>query len=93
MENIKDIVHQVVKNISEQRPQGQNDLQAIWEQVAGGKTAKATRIVGIKEGKMLVVTDSSTRLFDLVLHKKALLTAMQEKMPEIKDMSFKIGKG
>ncbi|MFA6378211.1 MAG: DciA family protein [Candidatus Omnitrophota bacterium] len=92
MENIKDIVHSVVKNISEQRPHKENDLQVLWEQAAGTKTAKATHIVGMKEGRLLVVTDSPARLFDLTLHKKKLLKNMQEKWSELKDISFKIGK-
>jgi hypothetical protein len=93
MENIKDIVHLVVKNISEQRPPKENDLQALWEQVAGKKTAKGTHLVGIKEGRLLVATDSPTRLFDLTLHKKNLLMQLQKVLPELKDISFKIGKG
>ncbi len=83
----------MVKNISKQRPQNKSDLHVVWEQVAGKKTAKATRIVGIKEGRLLIVTDSPVRLFDLTLHKQALLRTMQEQLPEISDISFKIGKG
>ena len=93
MENIKDIVPLVVKNISEQRLHQGNDLQAAWEHAAGEKTAKATHLVGIKEGKLLVVTDSPARIFDLTLRKKDLLMKLQPVLPELKDIAFKIGKG
>jgi len=93
MDNIKEIIQLVVKNISEQRPQKEKDIQSAWEEAVGKKTAQATHIIGVKEGRLLVATDSPTRLFDLTLHKKKFLKQMQEKWPELRDISFKIGKG
>jgi len=93
MENIKEIIHLVVKNISEKKPQKQSDVHSAWEQVAGKKTAKGTHLVGMKDGRLLIVTESPARLFDLTLQKKKLLKQMQEILPEVCDISFKIGKG
>jgi len=93
MDNIKEIVQLVVKNIADQQPQKEKDIQRVWEEVAGKKTAQATHIVGIKHGKLLIVTDSSIRLFDLTLHKRKFLNKLQEEWPELSDISFKIGKG
>lgn len=93
MDNIKEIIQLVVKNIADQQPQKEKDIQRAWEDAAGKKTAQATHIVGIKDGRLLIMTDSSIRLFDLTLHKKRFLSKLQEQWPELSDISFKIGKG
>jgi hypothetical protein len=92
MDQIKDIVYQVVKDISEQKPQNQNDLQEAWKQSVDKKTVQYTHIVGIKNGKLLIFTDSPVRLFDLSLKKTKILKQMQEKFPELTEISFRIGK-
>ncbi|MCX5681614.1 MAG: DUF721 domain-containing protein [Candidatus Omnitrophica bacterium] len=92
MDPIKDILQQVVKNLSEQKPRKEEDLQGLWEQVVGKKAAQHTHIFGIKNGRLLIFTDSPVRLFDLSLQKIKILKQMQEKIPEITEMSFKIGK-
>ena len=92
MDQIKDILQQVVKNISGQKPQKENDLQGLWEQAVDKKTAQHTHIFGIKKGRLLIFTDSPVRLFDLSLRKVRILKQMQEKLPDLLDISFKIGK-
>jgi len=92
MDQIKDIVHQVVKNISEQKPKNENDIQGVWEQIVGKKTVQHTQIVGIKNGKLLILVDSPVRIFDLTLQKTKILKQMQEKFPELTEISFRIGK-
>lgn len=92
MDSIKDIVNQVVKDISEQKPQKQDDVLGAWEQCVGKKTVQHTHVVGVKNGKLLVLTDSPVRLFDLTLQKIKILKQMQERVPELTEISFRIGK-
>jgi predicted nucleic acid-binding Zn ribbon protein len=92
MDLIKDIVQQVVKNISEQKTPQEDNIQTAWEQAAGKKTAQHTHVAGVRKGNLLVLTDSPVRLFDLTLHKARILKQLQEHLPEIVEISFKIGK-
>ena len=92
MDQIKDILQQVVKNISEQKPQQQDDVQGAWQQSVDKKTLQHTRIVGVKNGKLLVLTDSPVRLFDLTLQKIKILKQLQEHVPELTEISFRMGK-
>ncbi len=92
MEQIKDILKQVVQSISDQKPQQEQNIQALWQKAVDQKTVQHTRLVGIKKGKLLVFVDSPVRVFDLTLHKKAILYKMQEGLPEISEITFKIGK-
>lgn len=92
MEQIKDILNQVVKNISGQKPQQEQNIQEVWEGAVNKKTAQHTHLVGIKKGKLLIFVDSPARVYDLTLHKKTILKKMQHQLPELLDMTFKIGK-
>ncbi len=92
MEQIKDILKQVVRNISDQPTQQEQNIQTIWQKAVDQKTAQHTRLVGIKKGKLLVFVDSPVRVFDLTLHKNKILHKMQECFPEILEITFKIGK-
>jgi predicted nucleic acid-binding Zn ribbon protein len=92
MDQIKDILQQVVKNISEHKVPEVDNLQSTWEHAVGKKTAQHTHIVGTKKGTLLVLADSPVRIFDLTLHKARILKQLQEQLPEILEISFKIGK-
>lgn len=92
MDSIKDIVPKVVKNISEQKPEAQDDVLNTWQHSVDKKTFEHTRVVGIKKGKLLVFTDSPVRLFDLTLQRAKILKQMQEKIPELQEIVFRIGK-
>jgi predicted nucleic acid-binding Zn ribbon protein len=92
MEQIKDILNQVVKNISDQKPQQEQDIQKAWEAAVNKKTAQHTHLVGVKKGKLLIFVDSPVRVFELTLHKNQILKKMQQQIPELLDITFKIGK-
>lgn len=92
MDSIKDIVPQVVKNISEQKPNAHDDVLGAWQRSVDKKTFDHTRVIGIKNGKLLVFTDSPVRLFDLTLQRAKILKQIQEKIPELQEIAFKIGR-
>jgi len=92
MEQIKDILNQVVKNISDQKPQQEQDIQKAWEEAVNKKTVQHTHLVGVKKGKLLIFVDSPVRVFELTLHKNQILKKMQQQIPELLDITFKIGK-
>ena len=92
MEQIKDIVSQVVGNLSQRGPQQEEKLQRFWQSVMKGKAAKHTSIFGLKEGVLRISVDSPAWVFQLNLHKKKILKELQMCVSDIKDIRFKIGK-
>lgn len=92
MDNIKDIVHQVIENISSQSSWGQERVHKIWDKILDESARKHTQFSGIKEDKILIYVDSPVWLYQLNLMKKKILQDLQKEIPEIKFIYFKIGK-
>jgi len=92
MEKINNIIPQVIQGISERKPGAEEKLKRAWERMIADKELKKTHIVGVKDGNILVYVDSPARLFHMNMKKKKILATLQEEMPEIKTISFKIGK-
>ena len=92
MDDIKKIIPQVIKNLSERKISEQEKLQNIWKKLSEGKAAKHTVLSGIREGKLLVYVDSPAWLFQMSLQKKKILEKLQSELAEISDIIFKIGK-
>ncbi len=92
MDSIKNIVQHVVKNISEKKPETELKIQRVWQHILDHKAQQHTRLVGIKEGMLLVFVDSPVWLFQLNLQKRKIVKDIQQEAPEIKDVCLKIGK-
>ena len=92
MDEIKAIIPQVVKTLSERKISEQEKLQDLWKNLSQGKTAKHTLLSGMRDGKLLVYVDSPAWLFQMSLQKKKILEKIQSEFIEISDIIFKIGK-
>ena len=88
---IKDILPGVFENISRHNIQDQISLEKHWQEIAGGDTDKAV-IIGCKDGCVFVNVDCGARLFQMRVRKQRLLSALQERRKDIKNIVFKIGK-
>lgn len=91
-ENIKDIVHSVIQNISAKNATEQQRLQNLWESILTKKELLHTMIAGLKGETMVVHIDSPAWRYQMSLKKEKLLQSLQAEFPEIKKISFRIGK-
>lgn len=92
MDRIKDIVHQVIDKIAEKKTAEHKSIDHIWQNFLGHKELQHTRLVGINEGRLLVVVDSPAWLFQMNIKKQRILARLKEEIPEIQHIHFKIGK-
>lgn len=91
MEKIKDIIPQVLSDLSQRNPVRPTQIQHIWQESIDEKTRKHVSIGGFEQGKLLVLVDSPTWLFQLSLQKNKILSKMRQQSPDIQSIQFKIG--
>ena len=92
MEQIKDIILNVIGNISSGKPEVHNKLQRIWQNFFDKKTLEHTAIVGLRKGELVVHVDSPAWLFQMNLQKRKTLEKLQTEFPELSKIRFKLGK-
>jgi len=90
MEQIKEIVHQVIGNLALKNPDTHNKIYAIWKSVAGEKALRHTRVVGYREGNLIVHVDSSAWLFQMNLQKRKLSAQIKKEITDLKNICFRI---
>ena len=93
MQEIKDIVNKVFAGIpGTTNAVQQEKISKVWERVLKHQGMTRARISGLKEGTLVVNVDSPARLYQFNLKKKKLLEEVNQEVPEIKKIYFKIGK-
>ncbi len=92
MKTIKEIVHSVIENMSLCKPEVQTKIQRIWKNVLNEKEDLHSKIFDFKADILFVNVDSPSWLYQMNLKKKKILECVQEEIPEIKNIQFKIGK-
>jgi hypothetical protein len=92
MDQIKDVITQVIGELLEGKPTVQNKIYRVWEHVAEQKVRKHTAIAGFTQGSLAVHVDSPAWLFQMNFQKRKLLKKVQEEIPEVTAIIFKIGK-
>ena len=92
MNTIKDILQQVIGDLSLNKPDDQTKIQRIWQNTIDERTAQHSVLANFSDGILTVAVDSSSWLFQMNLQKKKILEQLQDEMPEIKNIQFKIGK-
>ena len=93
MDNIDSIVKKVIGNLSSKAPTQIQQIQKIWEDIKEKERIKHADVIGFYEGTVQVATDSSARKYQLQLIKTKILKAFQKQISDIKNVSFRIGKG
>jgi len=92
LDKIKDIIPQVIESISQTRPGLQAQIIRVWEEIARGKTAQHTAITGLQKGRLVINVDSPVWLFQMNMQKRKVLEQFKKKIPELSDITFRIGK-
>lgn len=89
MDSIKDIIPDVIQSISQQSPQQDLKIQRLWDNVVNDQQ---TKVVGFQEGVLHIEVDHNKRAYKLKMGARKILKQLQEDMPEIKQIVFRIGK-
>lgn len=88
MNAIKEVIPLVIGDLAKKRPQ-EMDIALLWQRISGNM--KGSRAVEIKNGTLTVMVDSSVRKMHLFRKKEELLEQIQNKVPAIKNIYFKVG--
>ncbi len=91
VEPIKNIVSEIFTKLSVRKQGVQEEVQLIWEEKADLKYRKHTRIAGLRDGVLTIHVDSPPWLFQLSGKKKDYLRFYENRIPEIREIRFKIG--
>ena len=86
--NIKEVIPSVIGELAKKRPQEIN-IASLWQRISGG--GKGSRVQEIKGSCLTVVVDSSVRKMHLFRKRQELLEEIQNKVPTIKTIYFKVG--
>ena len=88
MAAIKDIIAQVIGDMSGTAAVSRKDLAGLWQGICPGGTA----VVDFKEGAAVIHVDSALRLAYLNARRASLLKEVQAKCPQVKQLRFRVGK-
>lgn len=89
MEPIKDIIGNVLGDLSGHRQQLQPDWLTVWSNL--GSLSKGSKPVEFKNGCLTIIVDSSARRMLLEANKAHVLTTLQQ-VGDVKHIYFKVGK-
>ena len=91
MERIKDVIKNVITEISPERRQKQQDVLKLWQEMLGKEAFKHTKLIGFKNHKLLVNVDSSVWMFQLNLKRSYLLARLREALKDLEGIIFRMG--
>ncbi len=91
MDDIKDIVNHVIRDMSSRTERPEDNLQESLKQALKEKEREHCRISGIKDGHLMIVVDSPVWMYQLNLKKSRILAEIKKDNPTVKTIRFKIG--
>jgi len=91
MDSIRDIIPQVIGNLSDKRPNSARNIQEVWKIVAKDG-AQHSAVIDFKNGLLRINVDSSAWLYQLNTQKAAFLKSLKIEIPDIIDIIYKVGK-
>ena len=92
MDNIKDIIKNVIGQMGENKLSRHEKIDRIWLNVLNELELKHTKLVGLKNGWLSVYVDSPAWLYQMKIKKNKILERIQEEIPDVININFKIGK-
>ncbi len=92
MDSIKKIIPDVIDQLTIKKGASLDKIYRVWQHALNKIDSAHSIVYGIKDDVLIVHVDSSARLFKLKWRKKYYLKVINEEIPQIKDIVFKIGK-
>ena len=91
--SIKNIVKDVIKDLSGKGRVSAEEIGRAWEEAAGHKAAAHTKPILIKKSVLTVNVDNSGWLYELTIKKGKLLSKLDGKIrgKQLKGLRFRIG--
>ena len=87
MAAIKDIIAQVIGDMSGTAAVSRKDLAAAWREICPNGAV----VVDLKEGAAVIHVDSAVRMAHLNARRASLLKEVQSKCPQVKQLKFRVG--
>ena len=78
--------------MAQRQPDQQHQLEQAWTEILDDKKRTHTRLIGIRDGKVSVLVDSPAWLYQMNINKETILRKLHEKLPEVTQVQFKVGK-
>ncbi len=92
MDLIKNILPQVIDNLSTGRPEIQNRINKLWQAALEPKAKKHACPAGFKKGILTINVDSPVWLFHLNFKRRQILSALQKEFNDLTSIKFRIGR-
>ena len=92
MDNIKNILEGVIKDLSKSAPKTIETAEKFWFNLLEEKERKHTFFLGEKNNNIFINVDSPTWFYHMRTRKNTLLQKIQAELPHIKNLIFKVGK-
>ena len=88
-----DLISKLIARRGFTQMQFNDELQTVWQDVAGPQMAGRTQATVIRRGALEVIVDSSPALQQLAFDKSRLLRQIQDKLPHagIRSIRFRVG--
>ena len=91
MDNIKDIVNQVIENISAKKSENRELLYTVWKGTLNKQELQHAKLQGEKNGTVFVVVDSPAWLYQMKMREGKILKELKKEIPEITQIRFRVG--
>ena len=91
MDNIKDLIRRVVKDLADHKTTRSHALEEILQKVFDKNEKKHIKLVGLKDGKASFSVDSPAWLYQMQTRKNKILEKIKSELPEINSIYFRIG--
>jgi hypothetical protein len=92
MEQIKDILPQVIGNLSSGKPEIQTRINKLWIKLLEPKLVRHAKPAGFDKGTLTINVDSPAWLFQLNFKRQQILSALQKEFKDLAAIKFRIGR-
>jgi predicted nucleic acid-binding Zn ribbon protein len=92
MDLIKNILPQVVENLSQGKPEIYSRIHKLWSTVLQAKAAKHAKPVGFNKGILTINVDSPAWAFHLNCKRQEILADLQKEFHDLTSIKFRIGR-
>ncbi len=92
MELLKDILPQVIGNLSSGKPEIHTRINKLWASLVEPKLCRHAKPFGFKKGILTINVDSPVWLFHLTFKRQQILTELQKEFKELSSIKFRIGR-
>ena len=88
-----DLISKLIARRGFTQTQFNDELQTVWQEVAGPQMAGRTQATVIRRGALEVIVDSSPAMQQLAFAKSKLLKQIQDQLPHagIRSIRFRVG--